>query len=1052
MKVRGFYSTIILILLMAGILIGSQTKTACAVSPDIVISQVYGGGGNSGATYTHDFIELFNRGTATVSLAGWSVQYTSATGTGNFGSFENQITELPSVSLAPGKYLLIQEAQGTGGTTALPTPDLIDATPIPMSATGGKVALVNTATPLGCNGGSTPCSPAQLAMIIDLVGWDGANFFEGFPAPATTNTTAILRNSGGCSDTDNNGSDFTAGTPTPRNSDAPLNPCIHPSCALIYTPIYSIQGSGHSAAITGTVTTQGVVVGDFEGSASLGGFFMQDLAGDGDPTTSDGIFVYTSNADSVSVGQLVRVTGYARERFNQTTINGSDSNSSPVPTTNIVDCGTGTVAPTDVYMPFADDDYLERFEGMLVRFPQSLVISEYYNYDRFGEIVLALPLDGETRPFTPTAIEEPGAPAVARALANSLSRITLDDGLSAQNPSTLRHPNGAPFALDNRFRGGDAVQNTVGILGYDFSLYRIQPTAPAYYTSVNPRTATPEPVGGRLRVAAMNTLNFFITLDYPTGNPLDNTCGPLKDVECRGADSDQPDEFTRQRDKLLAALLGLDADIVGLTELENTTGIDPLGDAAYGIIPGLNAKLGPNIYAYIDTGVIGTDTIRVGLIYKPAKVTPVGAFKVLTSAVDPRFDDTKNRPVLAQTFDEVATGARFTVVVNHLKSKGSDCDDVDDPDTGDGQGNCNLTRTWAAQALVDWLATDPTGSGDPDFLILGDFNSYAQEDPVYAIMAGPDDIAGTGDDYTNLIQKFQGLYAYSYVFDSQAGYLDHALASRGIAGQVSGTTNWHINADEPDVLDYDTSFKPPEQDVLYEPNGFRSSDHDPVIVGLSLMQITITQPTSGQALQDGVTFQAIAKAASGIDGVTFYVCESNAGDSFPNSECEVLDAFDRGSNTWEYDFNTRLLPDGYYVIIAKAADNEGYEAWSPIVPFSIRNWGVVALLPSTPNSKAGRTMPVKFSLRVAESVDPARPFVANYELEVLIYRCSDSTCSSKTLMQTSVYGPDTTDYRISGTLYITNFKTAKQPAHYLVKIWRPSNNFMVGSFTFKTVK
>jgi hypothetical protein len=617
---------------------------------------------------------------------------------------------------------------------------------------------------------------------------------------------------------------------------SPFDICVAP-----FTPIYTIQGSGLTTPIPGPVTTKGVVVGDFEGSTSVGiqGFYLQDPTGDGNPATSDGIFVYTGNSNLVSVGQVVRVTGYARERFDQTTINGSNSNSSAVPAANIISCGTGSVAETDVNMPFADADYPERFEGMLVRLPQALVISEYFNYDRFGEMVIALPLAGESRPFTGTAIDEPGPPALDRAYQNSLRRITLDDGLGSSNPPTLRHPNGDPFSLTNRFRGGDTVQNTVGILGYDFGLYRIQPTGLADYTAANPRPASPEPVGGAVRVAAMNTLNFFLSPDNiqePSSgpdNPADNICGPAPSLECRGWDGDQPLEFTRQRNKLLAALTGLDADIIGLNELENTTGVDPLGDPTNGIVTGLNAMLGSGTYAYLNTGVIGTDAIRVGMIYKPGKVTPVGSFQILDSTDDPRFLDTKNRPALAQTFQVVGTGARFTVVVNHLKSKGSDCDDVGDPDIDDGQGNCNLTRKAAAQALVDWLASDPTGSGDPDFLIMGDLNSYAQEDPIDAVKAGPDDMAGTGDDYTNLIAQYQGTYAYSYVFDGQAGYLDHALANSSMAAQVTGAADWHINADEPDLLDYDTTFKPPTQDAIYEPNAYRSSDHDPVVVGLN---------------------------------------------------------------------------------------------------------------------------------------------------------------------------------------------------------------------------
>ena len=605
-----------------------------------------------------------------------------------------------------------------------------------------------------------------------------------------------------------------------------------PVCDQPFTPIYDIQGSGATAAITGNVVTEGIVVGDFQTSAGILGFYIQDAAGDGDTATSDGIFVVTGATDNtVSAGDSVHVTAYAREQFGQTTLNGSNANDSVVPAANIVDCGDGSVTPIDVTMPFASTTDPERYEGMLVRFPQTLVIAEYFNYDQFGEVVLALPLAGEDRPHTPTSVVEPGVPAIARAAENAVRRITLDDNQAGSNPAVLRHPNGNPFSLSNMFRGGDQVANTTGVLGYGFSLYRVHPTAPADYTAVNPRPASPDAVGGSLTVAAMNTLNFFITPDYPSSNPLDNDCGPSQNLECRGHDFDQPTEFTRQRDKLLEALAGLDADVIGLNEIENTTGVEPLGDPTNGIVAGLNAMLGAGTYAYIDTGVIGTDAIRVGLIYKPAAVTPVGAYQTLDSSDDPRFAS-NNRPALAQTFEEVGTGARFTVAVNHLKSKGSACSG--DPDTGDGQGNCNQTRLAAAQALVDWLATDPTGSGDPDFLIMGDLNSYAMEDPIDAIKLGSDDTANTSDDYVNLIAQFQGTYAYSYTFDGQAGYLDHALAINSLASQVTGAAEWHINSDESDAVDYDTTFKPPTQEALYEDNPYRSSDHDPVIIGLDL--------------------------------------------------------------------------------------------------------------------------------------------------------------------------------------------------------------------------
>src|SRR5262245_2278195 len=212
-------------------------------SPSVVISQVYGGGGNSGAQYTHDFVELFNKGTTTVSVAGWSIQYTSATGTGNFGSATTLITPL-SGSLEPGQYLLVQEATNAAVGSPLPTPDITDSTPINMSATGGKVALVNVTSPLGCNGGSTLCSPDALATIVDLVGWDGANFFEGSSAaPATSNTAADFRVLGGCTDTDNNGSDFEVKAPNPRNAASSRNLCLQGDQAPRVSGTFPAEGA-----------------------------------------------------------------------------------------------------------------------------------------------------------------------------------------------------------------------------------------------------------------------------------------------------------------------------------------------------------------------------------------------------------------------------------------------------------------------------------------------------------------------------------------------------------------------------------------------------------------------------------------------------------------------------------------------------------------------------------------------------------------------------------------------------------------------------------------
>ena len=620
------------------------------------------------------------------------------------------------------------------------------------------------------------------------------------------------------------------------------------ACNDPFTPIYTIQGSGPAAAITGTVSTQGVVIGDYEGAApALRGFYIQDPAGDGNTATSDGIFVFNANSDNVKIGDLVRVTGSAGEFQNQTQISA----------TTIVQCGTGAVTPVDVTLPVPSADFLERYEGMLVRLPQTLYVTEHFQLGRFGQVVLS----SQQRLAQPTNVVAPGAAAQALQATNVLNRIILDDELNNQNPDPIRFGrNGNPLSAGNTLRGGDSATGIVGVMTYTFSgssasgnAYRVRPFnvlggGASNFQASNARPTVTPNVGGSLKVGSFNVLNYFLTLDDNTAS-----CGPSGNKQtCRGAETAA--ELQRQQDKLIPAIAKLDADILGLVELENSQNaagadVKPQAD----IVNRLNTALGGPVYAFIDTGIIGSDAIRVGVIYKPGKVRPVGAFKTLNSTIDARFIDTKNRPTLAQSFQENATGARFTVAVNHLKSKGSACLDVGDPDTGDGQGNCNLTRTRAAAALVDWLATDPTGSGDPDYLIIGDLNAYAQEDPITALRN-----AG----YTNLVDFFGGAAAYSYVFDGQWGYLDHALASPTLLNQVSGTMDYHINADEPSTLDYNTNFKSANQlGSLYAADEYRTSDHDPVVIGLNL-----TPPALNRI--DGTAGNDNLVGTSGNDAIT----------------------------------------------------------------------------------------------------------------------------------------------------------------------------------------
>ena len=578
------------------------------------------------------------------------------------------------------------------------------------------------------------------------------------------------------------------------------------ACGDAATKIHAIQGDGASTSLAGTNTIEGVVVGDFQGSGRLNGFFLQEEQSDQDnnAATSEGIFIFQgSDTTAIAVGDIVRVSGGISEYFGMTQISA----------TSISICGHNhTVTPISLTLPIPDPTALEALEGMLVHFPQTLTVTENYNLGRYGELVLS----AEGRLYNPTQIAEPGIAAQSVAATNRLRRILLDDGSTRQNPEPIAYPAPA-LSANNTVRTGDEVQQLQGILHYAFDAFRIQPVAEPEFIAVTMRsTAPPTDNADRLKVASFNVLNYFNGDGLGGGFPTS-----------RGASS--PQEFTKQRTKIIAALAAMDADIVGLIEIEND-GYGPQS-AINDLIDGL-AGAGLH-YALINPGLaqLGTDEITVGIIYKPASVSLVNKPAILDSSVDPEFVDTKNRPVLAQTFRENASQAVITVAVAHLKSKGSDCNDIEDFDTGDGQGNCNQTRTRAASATANWLAGDPTNSGDDDVLLVGDLNAYAKEDPVTTLLS-----AG----FTNLLHKFHGEHAYSYVFDGQAGYLDHALASTSLDAQVTGATEWHINADEPRALDYNEEFKSPAQIVdLYSGAAWRASDHDPLLIELALVGVNI---------------------------------------------------------------------------------------------------------------------------------------------------------------------------------------------------------------------
>jgi predicted extracellular nuclease len=901
-------------------LLASLSAPALATPSDVVISQVYGGGGNAGATYKHDFIEIFNRSTAPVTIGGWSVQYASATGN------SWQVTAISDgVVLQPGQYYLIREAAGNNaGATDVP----FDARGgIPMAGTAGKVALVTINAQLS---GTNPSG----ATLVDLVGFGStANAFEGAgPTPAPSNTASVSRKGNGCQDTDSNNGDFTAGAVTPRKSDSPTNVCgaagpvaepIVATCPanvvrphgesasgalsaldkdnrvtgatitsgapggirlenfaassavnaaaavnLVVDPslapcnysvvvnftndgsqsksctvtvrsadshtIPAIQGPGAASPFANTAqTTEGVI------TRKLGaGYFIQDAAGDGNPDTSDAIFVYGDT--SGQAGDLVRVTGTVTEYLP----GGAATTYTELIDTVASVLGSGpAISAANMTLPNAN---LEPFEAMLVRFADPLTVNQNKYLGARGELTLS-----NGRREIPTNRYRAGTPeALAMAAANANNAIVLDDGLFV-TPTVIPY-----IGEDGTVRTGDTVTGLEGVLDFG-SLggggagFKLQPSQAPVFSRTNPRTGVPVLAAGAIKVASANVLNFFTTFTDGTnvGGATGQGCtigSSTSKGNCRGADNMA--EFRRQRDKIVNALTAINADVVGLMEIQNN------GDTAVSyLVDSINAALGGTVYAFVpQPPATGTDAIRVAMIYKPAVVSLVGA--AMSDG-----DRVNNRPPIAQTF-KATNGAKFSVIVNHLKAKaGCPAGSGADTDRGDSQGCWNATRVTQARRLAEFFVPQVVStSGDPDVLVIGDMNAHGFEDPIAAL---------TDAGLVNELERFvrpNGM-VYSYVFDGESGYLDHALTSAALSAQVAGAAEWHNNADEPEVIDYNTDGKPQD---LYANDAYRASDHDPVVVSLNLTPTFVDVGAGVKVVQSGLTVNRFTSKYSGTVSFT----------------------------------------------------------------------------------------------------------------------------------------------------------------------------------------
>ncbi|HSO26438.1 MAG TPA: ExeM/NucH family extracellular endonuclease, partial [Anaerolineales bacterium] len=380
--------------------------------------------------------------------------------------------------------------------------------------------------------------------------------------------------------------DVTWCSPTTATPGAVSAACpVVSACGDPATLISAIQGAGAASPFDGAAhTIEGIVVADFQNTGELNGIFVQEETSDqdADPLTSEGVFVY--GAPAAAVGDVVRVAGTVDEYNGLTELTS---------VTALEVCSSANPLPAPVVLspPFPTLDYLERYEGMYVELPAGLTVTELYTLGRYGEIWLT----NGARLDQPTNVVEPGAPALALQASNDLNRILLDDHSTYQNPDPVIHPAPALSPVDNYVRAGDtSTVPIVGALSYGFDYYRVQPVTPTSFTGSNPRPVQPLDVGGSLKVASFNMLNYFNGDGLGGGVPTARGAGSLE-------------EFQHQTAKIAAAITTMDADIVGLMEIEND-GYGP-ESAIQDLVDALNAIVGPGTYAFIDPGVgpVGTD-------------------------------------------------------------------------------------------------------------------------------------------------------------------------------------------------------------------------------------------------------------------------------------------------------------------------------------------------------------------------------------------------------------------------------------------------------------
>nr|WP_240778512.1 extracellular exonuclease ExeM [Shewanella polaris] len=649
------------------------------------------------------------------------------------------------------------------------------------------------------------------------------------------------------------------------------------------TSIYDVQGAGESSpliadgsfASVNEVTVKGIVTA--RSDSLYKGFFIQDVEGDNSPYTSDGIFVYLNQAapDTIQPGTEVCVQGKVNEYYGSTQID--------LKADQKFEVGALGDVPAGVEFYVADGETLaqalERVEGMKVKLDagSEMKVTRTFSFD-YDSYRNNMVLSHKTPLMKPTQVFEPNsAEAITLGEANAVNHLLVESDYKANNGEVPYFPD---FNAETGYiRVGDQLTNLEGVIGYSYNAYRLLATntiTAGDFIRENDRTDAPTVADmGDIRVASFNVLNFFNDVVGGDANPTDSN---------RGATTE--DEMVLQRTKIVTALVAMNADVVGLMEIANN-GFGELS-AIQNLVDALNAELtDEQAYRFVEVEdadkyegkYIGSDAITVGMLYRPDRITLEGAAKVIATPEQhaaegaetreqdgvveqsPSYDKYQRHSLL-QTF--TINDEKLTVVVNHLKSKGSGCieewaDFNEDSEPADMQGKCNAFRVSAAKVLGDSLK-----DVDGDLLVIGDLNAYGKEDPV-AVLTDYDasttdhvirtaswttlngkvyeregSVIDKGYGLINLNTQAHGATTYSYSYSGELGNLDHALANASLAAKLVDIDDWHINSVESNLFEYGSKYT---GDLVKSENAFSASDHDPVIIALSYPAPVTPEPT-----------------------------------------------------------------------------------------------------------------------------------------------------------------------------------------------------------------